>query len=105
MADNRWKTDANLKSFLLTLKIPHNVPARRFVLKSEKKPQAIWSDFGDGPHFGEELYVSDHCNTKLSSQARLGSVYTNDTAVADRLVFTGSLYFQVEEIDVFEVRE
>jgi hypothetical protein len=32
-----FKADASLKSFLFALKNPHNVPARRFALKAEKK--------------------------------------------------------------------
>jgi hypothetical protein len=31
------KADPSLKSFLFTLKNPHNFPARRFALKAEKK--------------------------------------------------------------------
>jgi hypothetical protein len=37
----KLKADASLKSFLFTLKNPHNVPARRFALKAEKKNEAI----------------------------------------------------------------
>jgi hypothetical protein len=36
-----WKADDNLRSFLFTLKNPHNIPVRRFALRSEKKYQAI----------------------------------------------------------------
>jgi hypothetical protein len=35
--DCTFKADASLKSFLFTLKNSHNVPARRFALKAEKK--------------------------------------------------------------------
>jgi hypothetical protein len=39
---NCWKADDSLKSFLFTLKNPHNIPARRFALKAEEHDQAIW---------------------------------------------------------------
>jgi hypothetical protein len=37
---NSWKADPSLKSFLFTLKNPHNIPARRFALKAEKAREA-----------------------------------------------------------------
>jgi hypothetical protein len=45
------KADPSLKSFLFTLKNPHNVPARRFALKAEKKDWAIRCDSNWGPNF------------------------------------------------------
>jgi hypothetical protein len=44
-----WKGDANLRSFVFTLKNPHNIPARRFALKSENKDRAIYSPSQWGP--------------------------------------------------------
>jgi hypothetical protein len=38
---SNWKADDSLKSFVFTLKNPHNIPARRFVLKTESQRQAI----------------------------------------------------------------
>jgi hypothetical protein len=38
----RWsRADPSLKSFLFTLKNPHNVPTRRFVMKAKSKDEAI----------------------------------------------------------------
>jgi hypothetical protein len=39
--NNLGKADPSLKSFLFTLRNPHNVPARRFALKAEMKDKAI----------------------------------------------------------------
>jgi hypothetical protein len=39
--DNCWKADDSLRSFLFTLKNPHNIPARRFALKVDEKDKAI----------------------------------------------------------------
>jgi hypothetical protein len=38
------KYDHSLKSFLFTLKNPHNIPARKFALNAEKKQRAIRCD-------------------------------------------------------------
>jgi hypothetical protein len=38
---NCWKADDSQESFLFTLKNPHNIPARRFALRAEKKHRAI----------------------------------------------------------------
>jgi hypothetical protein len=49
--DNTRKADESLKSFVFTLKNPHNLPARRFALKAEEKQCAIWCDSGWGRCF------------------------------------------------------
>jgi hypothetical protein len=36
-----YKADHSLKSFVFTLKNPHNFPVRKFALKAEKKDRAI----------------------------------------------------------------
>jgi hypothetical protein len=37
----KYKADPSLKSFLFTLKNPHNVPARKFALREKDKAIAI----------------------------------------------------------------
>jgi hypothetical protein len=99
------KADPSLKSFLFTLKNPHNVPARRFALKAEKRDEAIFCISNHGPHF-IDLVVSDNCNEKTSSSASIfGNRYTNDTGLDGNMFFTGSAHFQVKEIEVFEFCE
>jgi hypothetical protein len=95
-----WKADDSLRSFLFTLKNPHNIPARRFALKAEEKSQAIWCDSEWGPCFGD-IGVSDNSSGATS----LGIAYTNDTGLDAMTVFTGSYNFQVKEIEVFELPE
>jgi hypothetical protein len=38
---DEWKVDYSQKSFLFTMKNPHNIPARRCGLKAERKGEAI----------------------------------------------------------------
>jgi hypothetical protein len=42
--NNCCKADDSLRSFLVTLKNPYNVPRRRFALKTGKKQYAINCD-------------------------------------------------------------
>jgi hypothetical protein len=99
-----YKADPSLKSFLFTLKNPHNVPARRFALNTEEKNKAIEYNSGWGPHFGD-IYVSGNCNTHTGSHTvNFGYSYTNDTGLDGDTFFAGSRGFQVKEIEVFEIR-
>jgi hypothetical protein len=99
------KPDASLKSFLFTLKNPHNVPARRFALKAEKKDEAIFCDSGRGPDFCD-ICVWDNCNTNTNSFTfNFGISYTNDTGLDGKTFFTGSETFKLKEIEVFEITD
>jgi hypothetical protein len=42
----KYRAEASLKSLIFTLRNPHNVGARRFALKAEKKDKAIFCDSG-----------------------------------------------------------
>jgi hypothetical protein len=101
--NNCLKADESLKSFLFTLKNPHNDLARRFALKAEKKDEAIWCHSDFGPRFWD-IVVWDNCNANTNSfSGWFGTCYTNDTGLDGKTFFTGSLYFQVKEIEVFEI--
>jgi hypothetical protein len=102
--DNRFKTDDSQKSFLFTLKNPHNIAARRFVLKSDEKHKAIWCASTLGPYFGSgtDLGVNDNCNTR-DNCTHIGGSYLNDTGLEWRIVLAGSQLFKVKEIEVFEI--
>jgi hypothetical protein len=99
---NCWKADDSLKSFIFTLKNPHNIPARRFVLRDDSKHTAINCHSGFGPRFCD-IAVRDDCNANTNSATHLGWAYTNDTGLNMTIVFTGSQNFQVKEIEVFEM--
>jgi hypothetical protein len=100
---NCLKADDSLRSFLFTLKNPHNIPARGFALKAGKKHRAIACNSEWGACF-EDIYVYDNCNAKtINSTYNFGNVYTNDTGLDGEIVFTGSVKFQVKEIEVFKI--
>jgi hypothetical protein len=105
-SSNGWKEDNDLKSFLFTLKNPHNVAARKFALKPQEKHRAILCDSDSGPSFYGGITVSDNCNEDNPSYAcSFGTAYVNDTKVSGDTFFTGSWEFIVKEIEVFEITD
>jgi hypothetical protein len=102
----KLKADPSLKSFVFTLKNPHNFPARKFALKAEKKDEAISCDSERGPYFYGGIGVSDNCDAHSSSFTQhFGSSYANDTGQDGRTFFAGSGTFTVKEIEVFEITD
>jgi hypothetical protein len=103
--NSNGKADPSLKSFLFTLKNPHNFPARKFALKAKKKDFAIVCNSQRGPCFCG-IWVSDHCNANTSSASWLGVSYAkNTTGVHGQAVLTGSTNFAVKDIEVFEIAD
>jgi hypothetical protein len=53
-----------------------------------------------------DIGVLDYCTAKACSPTyHFGESYTNDTGLDGMTFFTGSLEFQVKEIEVFEIIE
>jgi hypothetical protein len=78
------KADPSLKSFLFTLKNPHNFPAKKLALKAEKKHRAINCDSSMRPDFWD-IGVCDGCNANTLSCAYFNGwddSYANDTGFA-----------------------
>jgi uncharacterized protein YdcH (DUF465 family) len=101
--NNTRKADDSQKTFIFTLKNPHNIPVRRFALKAQEKYRAIVCDSEEGPWFNFAIRIRDNCDLRADNFGCLGTGYTNDTGLDDEIVFTGSECFQVEEIEVFEI--
>jgi hypothetical protein len=100
-----WKADDSFWSFVFTLKNPHDIPARRLALKPEAKWGAICCDSGGGPCFGNDIRISNNYNANTWCVASLGNGFTTDTGLDGKTVFTGSQFFHVKEIEVFEIIE
>jgi hypothetical protein len=64
---NWYKADPSLKSWLFTLKNPHNFPARRLALRAGRKDKAISCYSGCGPAICD-IRVFDNCNTGLDEK-------------------------------------
>jgi hypothetical protein len=97
-SNGKSKADPSLTSFLFTLKNPHNFPARKFALTN-----AIHCNASCSPYFGD-IAVCDNCKAN-TNWADLGRSYANDTGLDEKTFFTGSRYFQVKEIEVFEITD
>jgi Ca2+-binding EF-hand superfamily protein len=96
--------DSSLKSFLFTIKNPHNRPPRIFTQKQQAN--ALYDHGGYGPGFGNgvDLVIANQSNSTTGSYSALGTGYNNDTGIAGNTVFTGAQNFTVKEIEVFEVK-
>jgi hypothetical protein len=104
---HRDKSDETLKSFLFTLRNPNGVPPRRFALKADEKHKAINCFPWRGPGFGSgcDLFISNHCNANSESATTVGASYLNNTGIDGDVLLTGSHFFIVAEIEVFEITE
>jgi hypothetical protein len=102
---NAHVSDPSLRSFIFTIKNPHNLAAQIFKQKTED--HAITDFPAWGPGFGSSYYcdlqVCDECDSCNKSCSRLGRSYTNDTGKSGNEVLTGAEDFTVKEIEVFEV--
>jgi hypothetical protein len=104
---SQFKCDKNLTTFLFTLKNPHNITARKFMLKADQKSRAIYCSPGHGPVFGNYFYLYSTFDSASSPNltGHFGNEYTNDTGLSDDTVFTGSGKFRAQEVEVFELRD
>jgi hypothetical protein len=101
--NGNFKADASVKSFLFTLKNPHNFGARTFALTAVQKHKAIMCDSRSGPRFWD-IGVYDNCNANRNSfTGSFGAHYTNDTGLNGLTFLTGSNNFTAREIEVFEI--
>jgi hypothetical protein len=103
--DNTWKCDESGQSFLFTFRNPHNIRARIFRLKADKKQFAMRCLASSGPGFGDGFYTSNQCNVTQSGTFDFGLTHTNDTGIDGKTFFTGADKFIVKEIEVFEMTD
>jgi hypothetical protein len=106
-SDGGFCTDESLRSFLFTLKNPHNMTASRFQLKSSVKDKAILCADIWGPHF-RDIAIADHGNENNENLAAgFGYAYSNDLGLGgnppQNTFLTGAKRFKVWEIEVFEI--
>jgi hypothetical protein len=102
----KYKADDSLKSFIFTLKNPHNIPARKWKLLAEMKQYAIMCGSGYGPCFGYDgpgKVVYEDCNGIITGYTSPDDIPTDDTEQDKRGILTGSKYFGVKEMEIFEI--
>jgi hypothetical protein len=104
----QYKRDDSTKSFIFTLKNPHNTPAKTFSMKQGQMGYSMYAYPEYGPTFGGgyDIYVCNNCNASSSSYTTyFGHTYNNDTGLNGTTFFTGSPNFTVREIEVFELTD
>jgi hypothetical protein len=111
-ADDSCKADPSLKSFIFMLKNPRNFPARKFTLAAEEGVYAIICDSELGPVFGDHhgaLTIFNDCDANRRNNSCFGPSYVDDIDLSgefvNNAVLTGSPFFTVKEIEVFEIAD
>jgi hypothetical protein len=104
-SSSQYKPDTSGKSFLFSIKNPHNIEAGKIALKDSR--YGIYCSSSYGPVFGSgyDIKVVDDCDKNTSSYTRLGVGYANNTGVGDSQFFTGQQNFTVKEIEIFAISE
>jgi hypothetical protein len=98
-----YRADPSLKSFLFTLKNPESFAPQTCALKADKKHEAIYCNPERGPYFCD-IHISENCSASPSNHTSgFGLRYTNHTGREGKTFFAGSEYFQVWEIEFFEI--
>jgi hypothetical protein len=113
--NNEWATDSSAKSFLFTLKNPHNIPPRRFAMKAgqekfasyfrENRNDIVWIGYSGA------IALTSGCNQNSNSHSRgfadtnANSTFANDSGHDGMTLFTGSETYTVKELEVFEFLE
>jgi hypothetical protein len=108
--DNCLRADESLKSFLFTLKNPHNTDAMRFPLRPERKNQAVMCETSSGPSFGyhpPDLSVRSPGGRYRSHTLGFGDTYDitgrSLAGIDAKRFMTGEEAFTIAEIEVFEI--
>jgi hypothetical protein len=105
---NAWVPDPSMKTFLFTIRNPHNLSPRIFTMAQPENAIADHGSYGPSFGYGYVIYVCDECNFSKSVSAdcytNLANNFVNDTGIPGKAVFTGSYNFTVKEIEVFEVK-
>jgi hypothetical protein len=102
-SNKSWESDSSQKTFLFTVRNPRGSEGRKFVMAGTAN--AIYCGRGYGPVFGNtsEIAVTNGCNANSNSYTNVGQLFTNDTGIDGKQVFTGEYNFTVKEIEVFAI--
>jgi hypothetical protein len=96
-----YQTDSSLKTFLFTLKNPHGISPRKFMVKNGGV-KAIYCT-GDRLAFGAEhsLCIWDNCTERTDNHVHFGNSFENDTGLNPPTLLNGTETFAVQEIEIF----
>ncbi|CAF0821068.1 unnamed protein product [Adineta ricciae] len=101
-SDGGYKEDTN--AFLFTLTNPHSISPTKYLVDHTCITKAVYHGENDGPTFGngQDLYISNGCNTNNSSCSAFPHTYMDTTGKGNE-TFTGADKFIVSDIEVFKL--
>jgi hypothetical protein len=105
-----WAGDPSQKSFLFTLKNPHNIPARRFGMASTRQAYVLQMYTSGSPivWMGSSgaIALMTGCSASAVSHNRgfagTDSTFVNDSGHDGKTLFTGSETYTVKAVEIFE---
>jgi hypothetical protein len=101
------RVDANLKSFVFTVKNPHQTGPMRFPLRPGRQGRAVFCSRWCGPCFGDDLAIFFSAEGGLCLTKGFGETYAfaKDQApeIDPALFLAGRPAFYSTEIEVFEI--
>jgi hypothetical protein len=105
--ENGWSGDPSQKSFLFTLKNPHNVPPRRFVMKSTKQANVLYCETSYLVWIGGSGAIGlmpgcDATSTSHNAGFEPSGTFVNDSGHEGKTFFTGTDTYTVKEVEIFE---
>jgi hypothetical protein len=108
--NNAWSGDPSQKSFLFTLKNPHNIPPRRFAMDSAKKDYVLYcyNTYLVWIGYNGAIGLMPGCNANSTSHNRgfqPDLTFVNDSGHDGTTLFTGSETYSVKEVEIFEFFE
>jgi hypothetical protein len=97
--------DETGRTFVFTLKNPHNLSARK--ISFVKGKMAIYCSSWDGVSFGSgfDIRVLDNCHADAKNYLNFGCSFVNDTGIERKILFDGEYHFTVHEIEIFAISE
>jgi hypothetical protein len=104
-SNGQYKIDNARKSFIFSVRNPHNITDKKFSLTNLTNTILCHSSYGPVFGGGHDIYAADGCNNNTNSATSLGYSYANDTGIARDQFFTGEISFTVKEIEVFQVSD
>ena len=101
-----WQFDN--KAFIFSLVNKENRPLIFEHTSNVNKKYSICSMNNRGPIFGNDLLISDNSNSNTNSFSNLGYTYTHPEYSFEseraKTILAGTFYFQVQEIEVFQMQ-
>lgn len=100
-SSSSYKTDSTKTSFLFSLTTQN---MQRFCIKAGGISSTIYCQNNYGPTFGAfDIYISNNSNTNSSNYCNFNQQYSNTDTNLTNVEIAGGYFFQVTEVEVYQV--